>query len=188
MNGQRPWRRVARRLSTACFWIALCAAVVFVTGMVAASVTHARVQPVLSGSMTPTIPRYSLIVARPVRTDQIRVGDVVVFQPPAGYPLSGERVMHRVVSLQHLDGATVMQTKGDANPGADPWKIDLTHSAVYRTSIAVPYLGAVLMFAHNTDRVEAALPLILGVLMLVAAAGLGRRLRPVGSPAGRHRG
>jgi len=72
---------------------------------------------VLTGSMRPTIQPGDLIVSRPVDANDLRIGDVVTFQPVSGDPTL---VTHRIVDLtRNLQGETVeVLTRGDAN-GAD---------------------------------------------------------------------
>lgn len=88
--------------------------------------THARVQPVLTGSMTPTYPVGTLVATTPVDSATLRVGEVVLFTPPEpwGTPTGGP-VLHRVVALTPgPDGRVQVRTKGDANPAMDPWTLD----------------------------------------------------------------
>ena len=62
-----------------------------------------RLAPVLSGSMSPTYPTDSLVVATPIPSDDVRVGDVVLFNAPAdGNPLT----MHRIYEAEHGVPAT----------------------------------------------------------------------------------
>jgi signal peptidase len=70
-----------------------------------------RVYAVRTGSMSPTYPTGSLVVAAPARGDVPQVGDVVTFRTQGGL------VTHRV---HGVDDAGV-QTKGDANRTPDPW-------------------------------------------------------------------
>ncbi|GAA2015825.1 signal peptidase I [Microbacterium ulmi] len=72
---------------------------------------------VLSPSMQPTLPVGTLLIVRPVTPEELRIGDVVSFQP---YPLDPTLVTHRVVGItQHQDGTFVFTTQGDANATVD---------------------------------------------------------------------
>lgn len=70
---------------------------------------------VTSGSMEPTIPMGSLIVAQAVRPENIQPGDVIT------YALPDRVVTHRVESIADRDGHVAFVTRGDANAAADPW-------------------------------------------------------------------
>jgi len=150
----------------------------FIAVTVALMVTHTRLEPVLTGSMSPSIPQYSLVLATPVRATDLRVGDVVVFQPPAGHlPAGSTSVMHRVVELREEGGAPVMRTRGDANAALDPWTIDLRGSALSRVQAHLPHVGVALKFLHNTTRHTGGMLTWPGLLILIGVAGYAVRLR-----------
>ena len=73
---------------------------------------------VLTGSMRPTMPPGTLVVVKPVKPEQIRVGDVITFQIKSGDPAVAT---HRVVGVGvTMGGDYLLKTKGDANNAADP--------------------------------------------------------------------
>jgi signal peptidase I len=73
-----------------------------------------------------------------VPVNDLRVGDVITYQPPADSGID-HLVTHRIVSIQ----GDVYRTKGDANADTDPWTFQLTSTSQSRVSFAVPYLGYV---------------------------------------------
>ena len=81
------------------------------------AIFESRLAVVLSGSMEPTLPTGSLAIMDPVDPQDIRVGDIIVFEPPMGK--SNTTVSHRVLDIQHNG----FVTKGDANEEADPYII-----------------------------------------------------------------
>lgn len=82
---------------------------------------------VVTGSMEPEIPVGALLVARQVDIDTVQVKDIVCFSTKENQIL-GQTVTHRVVDiLAGLDGGTLLQTKGDANPVADGYYVDQEH-------------------------------------------------------------
>ncbi|MDG6110023.1 signal peptidase I [Dactylosporangium aurantiacum] len=165
-----------RAAHTLLFRTALVVTLLFLAVTAVLAVTGARLEPVLSGSMSPTIPRYSLVAAVPVRADSLRVGDVVIFQPPAGHLPAGTAVMHRVVELRDQDGTPVMRTRGDANTATDPWTVDLRSASLYRVQTSLPHAGVVVQFLHNTaSRTGGALTWP-GILLLAGAAAYATRL------------
>lgn len=153
------------------FRAAVTVVVLFLLAVGALTVTRSRLEPVLTGSMTPTIPRHSLILAGPVDGADLKVGDVVVFQPPDGYGTTP--VMHRVHTLTAPNGIPVMQTKGDANAAVDPWTIDLTSARLYRVRAHVPEAGVVLQFMHNSGG-NTMWP---GLVLVIGAIAYALRLR-----------
>jgi signal peptidase I len=73
---------------------------------------------VASNSMAPIITDKSVVFEKaPASADEIQVGDVISFYEPS---VDGT-VLHMVASVIEQDGKTYYQTKGVANPEADPW-------------------------------------------------------------------
>ena len=121
-----------------------------------------------SGSMAPTIPKGSLIVATETRSSSLRVGDVITFRVPG---LHG-RVTHRIGRIDEGDGTRVLVTKGDHNATADPWRLRVSGRQLrYREHVAgVGYV----FIALATGWGRAGLVL---VAVVVAAAELRRLVR-----------
>jgi signal peptidase I len=131
--------------------------------------------PVLTGSMTPDIPKGALVVSEKVDGKDVRNGDVVLFVPPDPFtPPDGRPVVHRVVSVEPRDGGAVeVRTKGDANPAEDPWTADLTKGETRRSVASVPYVGSVLLFFGSAG----GLITLAGLALCVFAVNLLRRSR-----------
>ncbi len=131
--------------------------------VLAGSATHTfRLAPVLSGSMTPTIPKGSLVMAEPIATKQLQVGDVLLFQAPVqGHPL----VMHRIFSISDVKGTRVYRTKGDANAAPDVWSLAIKQAESWRVAHALPHLGALMgWLSYPYARVAV---LVIGVVLLL---------------------
>jgi signal peptidase len=127
------------------------------------------------GSMGSTAPAGSVAFIEDVSAESLKVGDVIVFRPPSAGN-DHEPLMHRIVSIEEVDGQRVVTTKGDANESADPWELGLS-SEGGRLVFFVPYLGYLLWFLQT--RVAWA------VLVLPLAAYLGfMALRRIWAPAG----
>jgi signal peptidase len=87
--------------------------------------------------------RGSIVFARRVPVSSLEVGDVITYTPPAGTGVRS-RLTHRIVSVARTrDGERVFQTKGDANPGPDPWRFTLPHREQARAAFGVPLVGYV---------------------------------------------
>lgn len=123
-------------------WVALLVLLVglsVVTNM--ASRFDRQIYIVRGASMTPAIPLGSLIVARSVPADQLKLGDIVTIHGE-----NGSIVTHRIVELRKsYKGDLLMRTKGDASAAADA-PIQQASTVVGVIDIYVPYLGFVLAF------------------------------------------
>ena len=136
-------RSVARWIDDA---FCLLVVVLFVGCAVAVGSGAYQIRPVLSGSMRPDLPVGGVVVTQRVPVSSLRVGDVIVFHEP---DTADALVVHRIVSLTPDESGPVVQTKGDANGGVDPWTIRLRGDDAYRAVLSVPWLGYVAVWAHN---------------------------------------
>ncbi|MFL6090585.1 MAG: signal peptidase I [Aeromicrobium sp.] len=119
---------------------------------------------VLTGSMRPTMPPGTMVVARPVKAQQLGIGDVVTYQLKSGEPAV---VTHRIVGMASFQGKPIFQTRGDANNVADEkWvrPVQIKGARWY----AVPYLGYVTSAISGQQR-HVALIAIVTVLFGYAA-------------------
>jgi signal peptidase I len=106
-------------------------------------VFHPRFDTVLSGSMRPGIQPGDVVMVRAVPTDELKVGDVIAFLPPA----HTTPVLHRIVSID----ASGLVTKGDANNVEDPWgKVATDSATTLRLVWVIPKIG---LIAHNRGTV-----------------------------------
>jgi signal peptidase len=72
---------------------------------------------VSSGSMIPVLQVYDVLVVQGhVSFDDIKIGDIIVFNRPSGHD---RVIVHRVVEILD-DNPKTVRTKGDANPGSIP--------------------------------------------------------------------
>jgi len=147
--------------------LALFAAVLVVVGALAASLAPRLLgySPIIvyGGSMADSVPVGSMAVTKPVRPEDIGVGDVIVFYPPSTSP-DRSPLIHRVVSIQEEDGQRLFRTRGDANATPDPWEIGIEGDAS-RVVYSVPYVGYLADFART--------PLGWALLLLLPGAYLG---------------
>jgi signal peptidase len=123
---------------------------------------------ITGGSMTGSIDRGSVVFDREVPVEQLRVGDVITYTPPASAPVTG-KVTHRIAWIgRGADGRPAFRTKGDANAKADPWKFELGRRSQAVVAFHVPYVGYVLS-ALSVDWVRM---LAVGVPALLIALSL----------------
>ena len=98
--------------------ILLVTAALAVAVVVVPRVTGSVPLTVLTRSMEPTLPPGTLLVVRPTPLADVRVGDVVTYQPVSGDPAV---TSHRVVAVTTAsDGSRTFTVRGDANAEADP--------------------------------------------------------------------
>jgi signal peptidase len=92
---------------------------------------------VMSGSMEPAIPTGSVVVVKRIPAAEIAVGDVISFRSPED---PGRILTHRAQAVAVEGGSVEVETRGDANTGAESWDIDAT-GTVGRVAFHVPLLG-----------------------------------------------
>lgn len=136
------WASLINTLSIVALGLAALAAV---TGTVILPGGY-RLYSVLTGSMEPTFAPGALVAVRRIPdVGAVAVGDVISFQQP-GQP--NRIVTHRVHGVEAAGSATFFQTKGDANPSADPWRVSYGH-LVGTVVWSVPVVGGLLTALHS---------------------------------------
>ncbi len=99
---------------------------------------------IVSGSMTGTYDRGSIVYDEEVPVDQLEVGDSITYAPPPGSSPE-ELVTHRIAWIgQNKGGKEIFRTKGDANESADPWTFSLDKSEQAKVAFSIPYVGYLL--------------------------------------------
>lgn len=87
-----------------------------------------RMVRVISDSMAPKFHRGDILIVKPEQTRKLSVGEIAVLPLLDG---SGGYYIHRIVKVaQAENGAITITTKGDANPIADRWQLDITSQKV----------------------------------------------------------
>jgi signal peptidase len=96
---------------------------------------------ILTGSMTGTYDRGSVVFDKEIPTAKLRVGDPITYAPPPGVS-SHDLVTHRIFKITaNKTGVRVYQTKGDFNKDADSWKFMLPKATQDRVQFHVPIVG-----------------------------------------------
>jgi signal peptidase len=139
-----------------------------------------RVVPVLSGSMDPGIPAGSAVVVTRERPGEVRVGQVIVYSIPVG---DEHMEVHRVVSVVRTGSNPVVVTKGDANPGPDPWRAELLGDSVWRVRTSVPSLGRAILWMGSPFLLLACLVIAVSAFVIVGLRRIWRHV-PSGSLEG----
>ena len=112
------------------------------------AVTGSTPMTILTGSMQPTYPPGTLIIVKPIETEDIRIGDPITYQIESGKP---DVVTHRVIAIATTDGETTFTTKGDNNSAADAKPVQplQVRGTVW---YAVPYIGYVNTIVNGDNR------------------------------------
>ena len=118
-----------------------------------------KLYTVLSGSMEPAIKVGSLILSKPVNTDELKEGDVITFEHPE---IDNQFVTHRIYQIKEEEKTITIEneekvqkikyfvTKGDANDREDGNKI-YPNYIKGRYTYQVPYLGYVSEFVKSRN-------------------------------------
>ena len=165
---------MARRLSRVVSTLVVAAGLLFGAMLVLPAALGWQRYVIVSGSMTGTYDRGSLVLDEVVPVSELRVGDVITYRPPAGSGPAG-LVTHRIAEITtDKPGRRSFRTKGDANAAADPWTFQLPRGEQARVRAGIPYAGfAVAALAKREERI-----LLVGVpaglIALMSIAGLWR--------------
>ena len=163
-----------RRTGRVASWAALALVTVLVALVALPAALGMRRYVIVSGSMTGTYDRGSLVFDEVVTTTGLRAGDVITYRPP---PEAGVDVItHRIASIRTLEGMRVFRTKGDANAAADPWSFQLTGARQARVRWSLPYAGFAFSALGDPGLRIWLLGVPAGLLALGSLAALWRRL------------
>ena len=123
----------ARRVGRVLCALLVAAGVLFGLFLIAPSLLGWERYVIVSGSMTGTYDRGSLVFDEVVPVKSLKVGDVITYKPPLRAGPKG-LVTHRIHSIgrEPKTHAKAFRTKGDANEVADPWTFTLPNSKVGR--------------------------------------------------------
>jgi signal peptidase I len=174
---------LARRASRVVSALLLTAGLLFGAVLVLPALAGWQRYVIVSGSMTGTYDRGSLVIDDVVPVDGLSKGDVITYTPPDGAGPAG-LVTHRIVSItpDPKTGMRVFRTKGDFNETADPWTFTLAQGTQARVRFGIPHLGfAVAALSRRDLRM-----LIVGVpAALIALTSLAGLWRDAGAEAAR---
>lgn len=104
---------------------------------------------VLTSSMEPGLPPGTLIVVKPIETDEIAVGDVITYQIESG---KAGVITHRVTGITNSsDGSQTFTLKGDNNDIADELQV-LPVQVQGKLWYSVPWIGYVSNFVNGNAK------------------------------------
>jgi len=163
-------RRVASGVATAVLLLAVTA---FLALAIGPRVLGYQTSTMLTGSMSPLINPGDVVVTQPVPVADIKAGDIITYH----IPVEDQRVeTHRVTAVTaQPDGTFVVQTKGDANNGLDPWLATISTPTVDRHVMTVPYVGEAIRAIRQPVVLNALMYGAPAVLVVSMLAGIWRR-------------
>jgi signal peptidase I len=166
---------IARRIGSTLCALLIAAGILFGAFLVGPALMGWERYVIVSGSMTGTYDRGSLVFDELAPTKSLRVGDVITYKPPPGSGPKG-LVTHRIVKIGHdkKSGQTYYRTKGDANATKDPWTFTLPGKQQPRVVAGVPKAGFVLaaLAERNIRMLIVGFPALL--IAIFALVGLWR--------------
>ena len=116
--------RVRSAMAGALLW---SMAITSVSGAAYVVINKIHFARVLSGSMQPQFERGDVLVLKPIDKVQVAQGQIVMLPTVQG---DGAFFVHRVIEVTQEKSATLVRTKGDANPAADPETLKITSAQV----------------------------------------------------------
>lgn len=174
MHAQSPRREPSTKYSRWGYRLSgiLLAFVTVSTVVLACAVTFLRIgfAPVLTNSMSPAFEPGSVAITRQKSTTDLAVGDAVVLPLPEG---DGQRYLHRIIEVRRVGTHTQVKTKGDHNPLADPWTLEVTSSNAPVALGSIPYLG----WTANVLRWTIVRLAFAGLIIVLVVLGLARARR-----------
>lgn len=124
---------------------------------------------IVSNSMSGLFERGAVVFSKPQPVSELGVGDVITYRPPAATGIN-HLVTHRVSDRTvNEDGSIMFRTKGDANPGKDPWTFTLVNQEQNVMEFSVPVVGYALIALSNQ---QVRLALITVPAVVIAAMAL----------------
>jgi len=182
MRNRPPLSRTPlRRWAGAGVNLVLVAMTLFAVAFIAPTLIGYERYVITGGSMSGTIEKGSIVFERSVPVDDLEVGDVITYLPPAS---SGVHtlVTHRIVEITDPDGELTFRTQGDANADPDPWTFSLVDAEQPVVEATVPYVGyAIIALADRETRMWI-IGLPAGLIAVAALFELIRAIVPTRRP------
>jgi signal peptidase I len=128
---------------------------------------------VMGGGLEPSLPIGSLVLVAPVRSDAVRIGDVVTVTLP-------DRLLtNRVIAIERDDRGEVFTLRGDTTPSPEPVRVQPS-PVVGKPWVAIPTLGYAVTYAEAY-----ASPIFIGLVIWILFMISLRALTPYMSLARR---
>ncbi|NYG56652.1 signal peptidase I [Nocardioides perillae] len=165
-------RTVRGRIADAALNLGILVVVLVALGFLLPSLLGYERYVITGGSMSGTYEIGSVVFEEVVPVEDLRVGDVITYVPPAESGIANF-VTHRIVDV---DGDEFV-TRGDANADVDPWTFQLTAATQPRVVASVPHVGWVFLALADRGTRMAVIGIPAALIALMALAELVRALR-----------
>lgn len=144
----RPFdRAIVRRVASWLFIIAMACPILALGAAVLPRALGYSPIVVTGGSMGSALPVGSLVLARAIPSERVRVGEVILVREETEQGLATPKI-HRVVWVGRDGDRILVRTKGDANPTEDP-NVYVLPDRVLTPVRAVRFLGYAVAFVKT---------------------------------------
>jgi signal peptidase len=138
-----------------------------------------RTLVILSGSMEPSITKGGLVIAEPVPSKDLKVGDVIAFSPSADTQVP---IVHRIAAIAERNGIRYFSTRGDANPNGDAAEVSLPATG-WRVAASIPLAGYVMFYAASATGKVLLIAVPLAGVVVLSLLELMKKRQPARRPA-----
>jgi signal peptidase len=123
----------------------------------------------ITGSMSPTLNIGDLLIVQGGITGESvyaanGTGDIIVFRSPSSS--NGLPWVHRAINKVEINGKWYIETKGDANNNADPFRVP-EDNIIGKVIFSIPMLGYVLNFLDDTTISIGSYVITLRVMLII---------------------
>jgi len=134
--------KIAKKLAESFGIVILIIAIALVGFMLIGPYFGWETHPIISGSMEPALSVGGMIITKPVKLEDIKIGDIITH--------TGEqKVTHRVVDIIEEENRPWFQTKGDANEEPDHKLISSQGNEMRKVVFHLSYLGFAAQFMKS---------------------------------------
>jgi signal peptidase I len=109
---------------------------------------NAGVITITSASMAPSLRTGDTALTIQESRGEVAAGDVIVLPHPSDPTL---KFAHRVVAIDRRDSRVIVETKGDANPVKDAWRMEILSSEVPKVIYTLPTSRLPLSIKERTN-------------------------------------
>ena len=162
-------RTTARRIGRTFVDVASVAALLIALALLVPGFFGTHRYVITGGSMSGSFEPGAVVFEREVPVEDLRVGDVITYQPPADSGLDN-LVTHRIFDITHVpDQGPLFTTKGDANEDTDPWQFHIDTPTQPKVVLAVEHLGWPLIWLADPTHRKVLIGAPAAVIFLLAA-------------------
>jgi signal peptidase len=158
---------MARNLTAIVRWLNLAGimllSLLLLSGFIVYMAPHIgwRVDGLRSGSMVPQLNVGDVVVTRPVPSNTVAIGDIIIFH---SVDKNKTMISHRVIGIE-TQPSLAFKTKGDANANADPFMVPAAN-LIGVLAFHAPFLGYAVLYLQTTSGLLVSL-IIPGIIIIV---------------------